>query len=114
MAKVAKIDYDKENDMLFAYTGEKINDSLEVGDFILDFNGQNKIVGLEILDASRMLALSNIPKAYFDNILAGKISVSQGKNSIYVMLSLECKIGNKIEEREFVFSVPQTVESVVS
>lgn len=114
MEKATKIDYDKEQDMLFAYTGEKVNDSLEIGDFIIDFNSQNKIVGIELFDASDMLKMSNIPKSYFDNLISGKISISQGKNSIYVLLVLEFKIGEKIEEKQILLSVPQTVENVVS
>ena len=114
MSKSTKIDYDKENDLLFAYTGEKINDSLEIGDFIIDFSNQNKIVGLEILDVSQMLKMSNMPASNLESIVGGKISLSQTKNSIYIMLVLEFKMGQKIEEREICITVPRTVERVVS
>lgn len=44
MAKIAKVDYDEENDILFVYTGQKAHDSLEVGKFVIDFAADNKIV----------------------------------------------------------------------
>jgi len=114
MGRTTKIDYDKENDLLFAYTGEKINDSLEIGDFIIDFSNQNKIVGIEILDVSQMLKMSNIPASNLENIVGGKMNLSQTKNSIYIVLALEFKMGQKVEEKEIRIFVPRTVERIVS
>ena len=46
------IDYDKENDILYFYPNEKYVDfSIDYDDIILDVSG-NKIVGVEIMDAS--------------------------------------------------------------
>lgn len=113
MGKAAKIDYDKEQDTLFAYTGEKVNDSLEVGDFIIDFDKQDKIVGLEILEASNVLKMSDIPKYYLGNLVNGRINVSQGRSSFYVQLTLEFMINRKLEEKAIMLSVPRSVERVV-
>ncbi len=48
-AKDAKIDYDYDNDILYLYTGEKIKDSLQIENFVIDFSQNNKIVAVEVL-----------------------------------------------------------------
>jgi uncharacterized protein YuzE len=73
-----KIDYDAENDILYFYPNEKkVDYSIDYDDVILDVSG-NKIVGVEIMDASEKFAneekeiekirkaLQVIKEAYFD------------------------------------------------
>lgn len=35
MVKKAKVDYDFENDVLYVYTSEKVQDSLDIDNFVL-------------------------------------------------------------------------------
>ncbi len=97
------IEYDDENDILYFYPNEKSVDfSLDYDDIILDVSG-NKIVGIEIMDASEKFgdeediekikqAISSIKEAYF--------KVKYGINSIFV------KIG-------FVSSTPERKEGML-
>lgn len=49
---IVNIDYDEENDILYFYPNEKSVDfSIDYDDIILDVSG-NKIVGVEIINAS--------------------------------------------------------------
>jgi len=58
-----KITYDTANDLLYirfdskeqTVTNHTVNDNI-----ILDINSENKLVGIEILDASEMIALDQI------------------------------------------------------
>ena len=93
------IDYDDEEDILYFYPDEKSVDfSIDYDDIILDVSG-NKIVGIEIINASEKFgtdkeeiekikqSLSSIQEAY--------MNVKYGLNSIFI------KIG-------FLSSVPDT------
>ena len=66
MAKV-EFNYDKNEDILYLFNGAKnVKFSLDFHDiYILDFDEKNHVVGLEIIDASKVLyfkkeALSNL------------------------------------------------------
>lgn len=57
-----KITFDKEADAAYIYLKEKINDGEVVRtisineDITLDFNSDNKLVGIEVLNASKNLS----------------------------------------------------------
>ena len=56
---MVKVDYDPEFDILYISKGEKVVFSINLLDnFILDVNHAHKIVGLEILNASKVLKMS--------------------------------------------------------
>ncbi len=98
------IDYDLENDILYFYLGEsKADFSIDYDDIILDVSG-NKIIGVEILDASEKFAKDEkeleILKNAMDSIKEAYLKVDYGINSIRV------KIG-------FVSSVPETEQNLL-
>ena len=93
MAKQIKtIDYDVENDILFASTGEKSKASLDIGDFILDVSYNNFIEGIEIMNASENLGIS---KEILKQIQSMKMSVTYKTNNVYVLLMIVFKKGDK-------------------
>jgi uncharacterized protein YuzE len=52
-----KFDYDKENDDLFIYLeGKKSNGAIEVGDFVFDFDKNEELVAIEVVEASDVLS----------------------------------------------------------
>mgnify|MGYP000020447035 CR=1 FL=1 len=55
--QIKTIDYDSENDIFFISDGEKVKESLDVGDFILDVSHNNLICGIEVMDASENLGI---------------------------------------------------------
>jgi len=64
---VASFDYDSKADSLYIYKkNENVKFSINIqGDFIIDINGKRKVVGLEVLNASKNLSL---PKSFFKEI----------------------------------------------
>jgi len=68
-------DYDYYSDSLYiSKTKEKVKGSIRVGDFIMDISFDTRVIGLEILNASKNLgttkkSLKNIKKAKIRTIL---------------------------------------------
>lgn len=89
------VDYDKENDDLFLSKGRgNYEGSVEIGDFIIDFSKNDKIVGIEIMNASKNL---NISKSLLNSIKAAHMSVSQRNQAMVINALLVLK--NKKEIR---------------
>src|SRR3989344_4654028 len=101
MAKEAKVDYDQENDVLYVYSGEKAKDSLEIDEFVLDISSDNKIVGVEIFDAVKLLSsLLNVKlsKQALEHISNVRMMPFQSKELLYVLLFFSISIGSKRQE----------------
>ncbi len=114
MVKHAKIDYDQENDSLFVYTEGKVNDSLEIGNYIIDFSQDNGIVNLEISEISEMLKLWKIKKEEMAAVVGASMTTAQARNATYVLINLKIKKAEKVETREICVSVPRAVERAVN
>ncbi len=56
MVKKVNISYDYKNDILYLFTGEKVKDSLQIDNFVIDFSHNGKIVGIEIFEANKVLS----------------------------------------------------------
>jgi len=101
MAKEAKVDYDEENDILYVYSGEKAKDSLEIDNFVLDISADNKVVAVEIFNASifvSKLSGIDISKANLMAIKSARMNVYQSKELFYVVIFLPMKLrGEEIE-----------------
>ena len=65
-----KIEYSKKADALYIYFKEKyVNSSREVEEgIILDFDDNNQIIGIEILDASERFGKSDIANINIENL----------------------------------------------
>ena len=93
MAKqIKEIDYDSDNDILFISNGEKIKASVDIGDFVLDINHNNLVCGIEIMDASENLGVS---EEVLENIRSIKMSVVYKTNHAYVLLMMAFKKADK-------------------
>lgn len=93
MSKDARVDYDKEYDLLYVATGVKVKDSLEFDQFVIDFSSDDKIVGIEIMDASRYLKKLfdyDVDKEQLADIKKAKFSVIQQKD--FAMIKIVMKI----------------------
>lgn len=66
-----KIEFNKKANALYVYFKEKyVSTSKEIEDgIILDFDEQNQIIGIEILDASERFGKSDIANINIDNIV---------------------------------------------
>lgn len=99
--KEAKIDYDEENDILYAYTGEKIKDSLEMDRFVIDFSHDNKIVAVEVMNVSEHLDKAfgiKVSKPQLSNVKTAQIRISESRDVTYVTILLSLKIDNELRE----------------
>ena len=73
------------------YTGEKIKDSLEVDNFVIDFSHENKVVGVEIFNASKILSklsLIQLNKSILSNILEASLSFYQSRELFFIVIRL--------------------------
>ncbi len=86
MAKEIKtIDYDFENDIFYLSNGDRVRESIDIGEFILDVSHNNLICGIEIIDASENLGIS---KETLKSIKSIKMSVNYKTNHVYVLLMI--------------------------
>lgn len=51
-----EVKYQREDDILYINMGEKVQESVPRGGFIIDLNSQGKVAGVEILNASKALS----------------------------------------------------------
>jgi uncharacterized protein YuzE len=117
MVRKAKINYDEENDILWVHSGEKIKDSLEVDNFVIDFSNDDRVVGVEVFKASEIisnLVLSKINKEMLSNIKEASLSFYQSKELFYVIIGLVLMIDNKLREIPIQVPAPKVAISVQS
>ena len=113
MVKKAKVDYDYENDVLYVYTGEKVKDSLDIENFVIDFSPDNKIVAVEVLDASKILSKMiqiDISKNVLSGVKEAGINIYHGREILYVVLMFPI-IVNK-QKIDVVVPVPTAMAAV--
>lgn len=71
-----KIEYDREADALYIQLREaKVDDNIDIEEGItVDLGKNGHIIGLEILDASKKLELSNLVNITIENLPLEKVS----------------------------------------
>lgn len=115
MVKDAKIDYDYDNDILYLYTGEKVKDSLQIENFVIDFSQDNKIVAVEVLDASMILSelsQANVTKDALSKIESARMGIYQGKELIYILLVIRLSINQECIDLRIPVPAPANVSAV--
>lgn len=102
--------YDKENDDLFLFNPKsKSKGSVELGYFIFDYNNKKELVGLQIMNASRLIKdVSNekepkIIKEVLDNLIDCGLDIKIKNNLMVIKVYLSSKI-NRISP---VLSMPR-------
>ena len=84
-AKKAIVDYDAKEDILFLSRGKKIKDSLDLGNIILDFDQNDNVAGVEILNASKTLSFS---KKLLSHIQKAMMKVMYRSSSILIIFKI--------------------------
>lgn len=97
-----EVSYDSENDILYLNEGSSVQDSLDIGDFYLEFSGDGKIVGVEVLNASdtiSQLTGEDFDTSNLESILDAKLNVHIKDEFAFVVLYI-CveKDGEKVQE----------------
>jgi len=102
MAKInTEITYEKDEDILSLWRGKSSRASIEIGDFIIDVDGEGYVSGLEILNASENL---NINSEDLNKIETASMSVIYKPNYVTIVISF------RIEGKEKGISIPLTVD----
>jgi len=115
MVKNAKIDFDTENDILYLYMGDKVKDSLQIENFVIDFSSENKIVAIEIMDASRILSElseNDITKDALSRIESAGMSIYRGKELTYILLVIRLPVNHESMDIRIPVPAPAAVSAV--
>ncbi len=94
MNKKATVSYYCDEDILRILKVKIVKDSARIGDVILDFDNERRIVGLEIMNATEFFEAFDLSREDLDNIESAKLSVNYSKDWAIVKISLS------IPERE--------------
>lgn len=82
------ISYDKENDILSIHKGfsseEKFKGNIDAGQVVFDISTKGKIVGIEIMNASKFFKEFNINKQILINTTDVKFNVTKTPDGIVV------------------------------
>jgi uncharacterized protein YuzE len=93
MAKT--VDYDKRFDSLFVHNGfasdEKFRGNVVVGDIVLDTSTKGRVVGVEVLNASRFFGKDGVGEDVLDNLSDVELSVSNEDDVIVMSLVFKTK-----------------------
>jgi len=95
--EIMEIDYDHENDIIFAFLDDEIYKDFEYSEFLndfvsIDFNENNIPIGIEISNASQQFKTK---KQYLNNIISGGITILISKKTIELNINLLVLIHNK-------------------
>ncbi|MDY6788506.1 MAG: DUF2283 domain-containing protein [Candidatus Nanohaloarchaea archaeon] len=104
-----KQSYDSEHDILYINRGEKVKESLEIGDMVVDLSYDGKVAGLEILNASKTISeltgiqvsdnnLRNIEKADLDTVKKGE--------HLFIVLKIAFRKEEKLIEKSIDVNLP--------
>lgn len=104
MSKSNKYDYDSQNDTILFYGGDgNYKSSIDLDGIIIDFNDENYLMGVEILDASNRL---NISKYDLRNTKYFDMNLEVTEESIHVTMEIKISKRNK--------SVAHTLDAVAT
>lgn len=98
MMRKFNFDYDFENDSLFLYDPKsKSKGSIEIEDFIIDFNNKKEVSSIEILNASSLLKeIVSVNKETLKEIKDCHIDIIQKSSFFLIKLMLLFKSDRQI------------------
>lgn len=103
-----KVDYDSENDDLFVYLeGAKSEGAVEAGNFVFDFDKNNKLVAIEVLEASQTLKALLSKIIELNKIKEFKAEATTFRN----MASIKFTVSDEFNSETANILVPKIVES---
>lgn len=92
-----EFDYSKEHDILTIYNYELSTpeESVEISEYlVIDIDKNNKIIGIEIFDASEFFgALNNINKEFLENLENVELEQKEFRNNWLLAVKLTSKYG---------------------
>ena len=108
-----KMSYDKEFDILAAHKGfrrgERFKGNIEIGDLILDISSKMRVVGMEIMNASKYLKGFLEPigtKRVLENLKDVRFTTMMKGESLTLSVTMISTIGNKDKRIPAMIAVP--------
>ncbi|MBU1203469.1 MAG: DUF2283 domain-containing protein [Nanoarchaeota archaeon] len=102
MAKVnTKVIYDWEEDILSLSKGRKVKASIDIGDFIVDIDANGFVAGIEILNASENL---NLSENQLKELEEASMVVTYKPNYVYIYMVMQFK------GKEKALTIPLTLD----
>ena len=96
--------YDEENDDLFIYLeGKKSAGAVEVGDFVIDFDDDENLVAVEIINASEVLSKLVSKVVSLSNIKSIQLNIIKFRNMNAV--DMQVQFGDRIERVQLILPV---------
>jgi uncharacterized protein YuzE len=90
--------YDKLNDLLYTYkTDSNVYSTIMIGDFHVEMDKNNAIVGVEVLRAADVLSEYGVEKDILEHLQKIELKVVARNNSLIVFINMH---GLNSEERE--------------
>ena len=89
--------YDSVDDIFYSYPlDRKYKESVMIDNFVFDLDANNEVVGVEIVDYSKLLGLS---KYYANRIQKGKINIQVNSETIRIEIHALVNIRNQNRDR---------------
>ena len=110
MARFAKVEYDKDHDILYVGYDREVSDSLRVDKFIIDFGKTDEMVGLEVFNASKVidgLNQTKLTQKMIGELSVAKISTYRSGELMYFVVRLW--VDQKQRAAPIVLQVPNPI-----
>ena len=96
--------YDEENDDLFIYLeGKKSAGAVEVGDFVIDFDDDENLVAVEIINASEVLSKLVSKVVSLSNIKSIQLNIIKFRNMNAI--DMQVQFGDRMERVQLILPV---------
>lgn len=100
MEKRTSVSYDEEEDILSLLNTENVNESLQIGDIVIDLDTQFRIVGIEIFNATKFFKSANVSKEFLSDIKKARLRVHYGNNWASMIIILHSGTTEQPIEKE--------------
>jgi uncharacterized protein YuzE len=103
---MTEVTYDDEADVLYFSNSDGVSDALQIGNLFVEFDSRNRIVGIEILDASSFLSdqlEEDVTEQDLNAVSGGDIRVD--RNGELVAIRVSWVYGEPETERSYSFGV---------
>ncbi len=98
---ISKLNYDFENDSLFVFPKSRVPENYKISEhvdnFILDLDKNNNLIGIEILNASKVF---NTTKTFLNSVTNYNFLIDINEKTIKIQANLKVKIRNNTKEKE--------------
>lgn len=110
-----KLSYDPEEDILYYNEGKKSQDSLDIGNVFVEFSSDNKVVGMEILNASQVisdLTGEEVDPEMLENVKDADIKLVPSGDIVFIVLQIEMQKDRETVRESVPVNVPSSAVAV--